>query len=111
MRFLLRWIYTSEGLGGVVEWINDDDDDQAHDLAADKGGFGLGLLSVAFNGGIRDTRGRKGTPKERKEKLGQVRCHFSSVLSQLRLNLEWRIRTSAICGGASSTPTSRSPFI
>ena len=57
-----RWLYTSEGMGDVVEWISDQDD------------VGLGFLgpSEVFSGNLRDSRGRKGGLDDRREKLGQV---------------------------------------
>ncbi len=77
----IRWLYTSEGLGDVVEWINEDEDDSNVHIRATENaspGFGLGLLSVNFNGGTRDSKGRQGTLAERRERLGQVRSSSRS---------------------------------
>jgi hypothetical protein len=45
-----RWLYTSEGFGDVVEWIDDED----------------------TGGSIRDSLGRRGNLDDRRDKLGQV---------------------------------------
>ncbi len=67
-----RWLYTSEGLGDVVEWIDEDEVDSAQATFAGEMHFGLGFLGAGFPDAMKDSKGRIGSRAERREKLGQV---------------------------------------
>lgn len=65
-----RWLYTGEGFGDVVEWIDDEDNDTG--------------------GSIRDSLGRRGDIHDRRDKLGQDLTYMwrSKLYVDVRIHLK-----------------------
>lgn len=66
---LCRWLYTGEGFGDVVEWIDDD---------------------TETGGSIRDSLGRRGDIHDRRDKLGQDLTYMwrSKLYVDVRIHLQ-----------------------
>jgi hypothetical protein len=62
----LEWLYTGEGFGDVVEWINKEEGDTTSSSGA------ASPTALPSNGGsLRDSLGRRGNLVDRRDKLGQ----------------------------------------